>query len=280
MPTLLDPTDEIPNFGCSPEAIAAASRGQMVALPNGSDVRTDPGNPLVMLATALDRGTDPAKLEKLMDLADRWKAQQAEADFALAMNEAQSLMPCIVRDGVNPFLKTRYAKLETVNTAVKPVAAQHGFSLSFGDSESPKGPEWTRVVCDVSHVGGHTRRYHLDCPLDGAGMKGGQNKSGMQAIGSTLTYARRYLTLLIFNITVADEDLDGQTAESFACISEQESLEIEDLIRDKAANLPKFIDWLKSGGMCVGEPGIRTIAAKHFARVVKTLQQKKGPGER
>lgn len=252
----------------NPTLLDEPQAGQMVALPAGES-----RSPLAMLANQLERGVDPAKLGELIALVNGERARVAEADYAIAMNAAQSLMPCIVRDKVNPFLKTRYACLETVNSQVKPVAAQHGFSLSFGDSESPKGPDWTRVVCDVSHVGGHTRRYHLDCPLDGAGMKGGANKSGMQAIGSTLTYARRYLTLLIFNITVADEDLDGQAAESLDCITEADALEIEDLIRDKAVNLKKFLEWAEV-------PSIREIRQVNFAKVIHTLNQKKGPGDR
>jgi hypothetical protein len=35
-----------------------------------------PHDPLAMLAAALQSGHDPAKLEKLMDLADRWRSSR------------------------------------------------------------------------------------------------------------------------------------------------------------------------------------------------------------
>jgi hypothetical protein len=136
--------------------------------PAEPDTRRPPDNPLAMLSAALQSGTDPAKLEKLMDLADRWKAQQAAAEFATALNECQAVMPCVVKDRDNPFTKSRYATLENVNTVIRPVYTQHGFSLSFGTEDS-KLDGCLRVVCDVSHVGGHTRRYPWTARSTGPG---------------------------------------------------------------------------------------------------------------
>jgi len=230
-------------------------------------------NPLAMLSAQLERGVDPAKLEKLMDLAARWKAEQAEAAFTAAMAAAQADMPCIVRDAENTFTKARYARLETVNSQVKPIAAAHGFSLSFSEADSPKGADWVRVVCDISHIGGHTRQRHVDMPIDGAGMKGGQNKSGPQALGATLSYARRYLTVLIFNLTIANEDLDAAAAESLDCISERDAVEVENLIAEKGANLARFLEW-------AGVKSVRDIKARELPKVLKTLASKKGPNDR
>lgn len=65
----------------------------------------------------------------------------------------------------------------------------------------------------MHHVGGHCKRYEGDFPLYKAGAKGNDNKTAIQATGSTFSYARRYLTYLIFNLTVADEDTDGNGTE-------------------------------------------------------------------
>ncbi len=255
-PTLLD----------EPDAALAMRQTELME-------RADSGNPFAMLVSALDRGHDPATLGDLIALVNAERARVAEVAFNTAMNTAQSLMPCIVKDGVNPFLKTRYAKLETVNSQVKPVAAQHGFSLSFSEEDSPKGTDWVRIVCDISHTGGHTRKRHLDLPLDGVGMKGGQNKSGPQAIGATLAYGRRYLTTLIFNLTIADEDLDGQAAASLDTITEAEQLEIMDLVNDKQVNLPRFLEWAEV-------KSVADILRVNLAKTLDTLNRKKAPGER
>ena len=225
-----------------------------------------------MLAAAFERGEDPAKLGELIALVNAERARIAESAFTSAMRDAQAAMPCIVRDGVNPFLKTRYAKLETVNSIVKPVAAAHGFSLSFSEADSPRGADWVRVVCSVRHVGGHTERHHHDLPIDGVGMKGGQNKSGPQALGATLSYARRYLITHIFNLTIADEDLDGAAAESLDCISERDAVEVENLVAEKGANLARFLEW-------AGVASVRDIKARDLPKVLKTLNAKKGPND-
>ena len=53
------------------------------------------------------------------------------------------------------------------------------------------------------------RQHHIDLPLDNVGTKGTVNKTGVQATGSTNAYGRRYLVLMIFNVSTEDEDNDG-----------------------------------------------------------------------
>lgn len=236
-----------------------------------------PDNPLAVLHLAIQSGADPAKLEKLMDLADRYKSDRAAEAFAGAMNAVQAEMPCVVRDRENSHTKARYAALETVATAIRPVYARHGFSLSFGTEDS-KVEGCVRVICDVSHAGGHTRRYHLDAPTDGAGAKGGSNKTGIQAVGSSISYARRYLTLMIFNVTVANEDVDGQAADALNTITEADCLLIADLMADKKVDRDRFLQWLADGGMFVPsapERSLEYVGKKHLAKVLDTLNRKR-----
>ncbi len=239
------------------------------------ETESTPDNPLAILQSALERGTDPAKLEKLMDLAARWKSERAAEQFAGAMNEAQAVMPCIVKDKENTFTKKRYASLENVNTIIRPIYTRHGFSLTFGTEES-KRPDHVLVVCDVAHIGGCTRRYHLECPMDSDGMKGGSNKSNIQAMGSTVSYARRYLAVMIFNLTIADEDVDGNAADALDTITEAETLEVEDALTDSKANRERFLQWCHDGGHLVkGERKVSSIRAKSLAAVIDTLNRKK-----
>lgn len=232
-------------------------------------------NPIAMLNQLIQQGTDVDKLGKLMDLAERWKADQAASEFAAALNECQQVMPCVVKDRTNEFTKSKYATLENVNSIIKPVYTRHGFSLSYGMADSPV-EGCIRVVCDVAHTGGHTRRYHLDCPSDTAGAKGGSNKTGVQGLGSTVTYARRYLALMIFNVTVADQDMDGNAAENFDTITEAEVLEVEDEINDRAVDRVRFLDWCeKAGVLANNERKIEAITRKGLAKVLHILRMKK-----
>jgi hypothetical protein len=63
-----------------------------------------------------------------------------------------------------------------------------------------------KMICDVTHSGGFTKRYESEIPYDLAGSGGKVNKTKVQAFGSTTTYGRRYMEMLIFNIATADND--------------------------------------------------------------------------
>ncbi len=251
------------------QALADQQRS-LVTLPSELAVTPDTTNPLAMLHLALERGTDPNKLEKLMDLAERYKADRAAEEFNCAMNSAQQFMPVVVRDAANPHTNSRYARLENVQSVIRPVYTREGFSLTFGEEES-KLEGCRRIICDVAHRGGCVRRYHLDCPLDGAGIKGGQNKTGIQGLGSTISYARRYLTLMIFNVTIANEDLDGNAQAELESITRADVVEIESLIDEKKVDVRRFLEWAEV-------TKISDIKARDLAKVLDTLSRKKAPG--
>lgn len=174
-------------------------------------VGTEPMNPLALLSRAVEKGMDPGQLKALVDLHEQWRAARAVEAFNAAMNVCQAEMPTVVRDGHNTQTKSTYAKLENVTHTAKPIYTRHGFSLSFAEDDCPT-PGFKRTICDVRHAQGHCVRYHLDLALDGIGPKGNPigNMNAVQAGVSTGSYGQRVLTCRIFNITVADTDLDGQ----------------------------------------------------------------------
>lgn len=169
----------------------------------------DTGNILAVIArAAADPQVDVTKMERLFALQERMLARQAEEAFNRAMSDCQAEMPKVLRDATNPSTNSRYARLESLNKAAIPVYTRHGFSLSFGSADCPT-VDYHRITCVVSHKGGHTRNYQVDLPRDDMGAKGNQNKTKMHGAGSTFSYGRRYLTLLIFNISLVNEDDDG-----------------------------------------------------------------------
>lgn len=197
--------------------------------------------PLVILQTAVERGTDASQLEKLMDLQERWEKNQAEKAFNEAMYQCQQQMPAVVKDAQNSHTKTGYATLEAVQKTARPIYAPLGFSLCFGEDDCPR-PDWKRTVCDVSHVGGHTRRYHLDLPVDSSGS---MNK--VQGCISTTSYGQRRLLCMIFNVTIGDEDDDGQTASEV--IAPELADELAELIKKKGTSLQRVLDWAKRNSL-------------------------------
>lgn len=186
-------------------------------------------NPLVLIDKMIEKGVDADTLGKMMDLAERWKSNQAREAYAFAMNACQAEMPTVVRDKEGD-KKKKYAPLETVNFTIKPTYTKHGFSLSFGTLDS-KIPGHFSVKCDCRHLAGWSEPYILhDLPVDDVGPKGERNKTGIQGSVSTLTYGQRKLTCMIFNVTVADEDKDGRNHDP--AIEEADIVAINELIAD------------------------------------------------
>ncbi len=159
---------------------------------------------------ARDPSIDIDKLDRLLLMRERENARVAEQAFNTALAEAQTEMQPIGTDSDNPQTRSRYASYAALDRAVRPIYTRHGFALSFNTADAP-GAEQARIVCDVCHAGGHTRRYHVDMPVDGKGARGGDVMTKTHAMGSGISYGMRYLLRMIFNLAI-DQDDDGNAA--------------------------------------------------------------------
>ena len=162
----------------------------------------------VISKAARDPSVDIDKMERLIAMRERLLAQEAEMAFNVAMNAAQAEMRPIAANASNPQTRSRYATFDKLDRVLRPIYTEKGFSLSFDEGESPK-PDHVRVLCYVSHVGGHTRTYHRDMPADGKGAKGGDVMTKTHAAGAAGSYGARYLLKGIFNVAVGEDDDDG-----------------------------------------------------------------------
>jgi hypothetical protein len=172
------------------------------------ETASETATPAQMLAMAVAQGADPERLQKLLDLQERWEATQAKRSYTEAMNDAQGDMGRVSADATNPQTRSRYASYGKLDSVLRPIYVKHGFSLSFNEADSPK-PEHVRVVCRVSHRAGHTEEFHTDMPADGKGAKGGDVMTKTHAVGAAKQYGMRYLLKGIFNVAIGDEDTDG-----------------------------------------------------------------------
>lgn len=173
----------------------------------------------VIKDAAADPRVDVAKMQALLTMAREEEARAAEREFNVALAEAQAEMPRVTRDAKSD--KHKYVRLETVTKLLDPLIARNNFSLSFGMSNSPMDEHY-RITAALSHKSGHKRDYFIDLPADTKGAKGNDNKTAVQGIGSTISYGRRYLTLMIFNVAVRNEDDDGAGGEPAKAISAEQ----------------------------------------------------------
>lgn len=148
---------------------------------------------------ASDPSVDVAKLEKLIEMQERILRHNAEAAFNAAFAEMQPEIPVIAERGMTD--KGRFAELEDIVEAVRPILGKYGFALSHR-TEWP-APNQVRIVGILRHRGGHQQTSEFLSAPDQSG-----SKNGIQALGSAVSYGRRYTTKDLLCIVSRGEGKD------------------------------------------------------------------------
>lgn len=165
-------------------------------------------DPLVAMLErlAVSPDVDVAKLERLIAMQERILDRNAKAAFDAAFARMQAEIPVVIERGKADRGERggsyRYATLEDVVEAVRPVLQRHGFALSHR-TEYPDSR--VRVVGILSHTEGHSRESEFIGLADKSG-----GKNDLQALGSSNAYGRRYTTFDLLGIATRSADDDGQ----------------------------------------------------------------------
>ena len=194
----------------------------------------------VIAAAAADPNTDVAKLTALIALQRDQIAEAARIAFVRDMAAAQAKMVPVVRGAENTHTNSKYARLEDVDRAIRPIITEYGFSATFANPE--EADDGIVITCDLAHREGHIRHYRLAGRLDGVGAQGKANKTPIQALGSTVSYLRRYLKLMIFDLALTNEDNDGNAVNP---ISAHQLREIENALEQTGSDRAKFLAFMK-----------------------------------
>lgn len=192
----------------------------------------------------LDRTVDLDRVERMIEIKQKVDAKAAERSYYAAMSAAQAEMMPVVRNKRNDQTKSNYADIAAVAEAITPIYGRHGFAVSFATKAAPDG--CVGIICELMHADGHRKIYEHDIPIDGAGLRGNSNKTATQALGSTLTYGRRYALLLAFNIaTKEDRDGNAQQRQEPAkpMIDAAQIAELNALIESTGTDLAKFLEY-------------------------------------
>src|SRR5204863_4077142 len=120
-----------------------------------------------------------------------------------AMGRLAPKLPEIDRNGMShhgPF-----SRLIDCDRAIRPLLGDEGLSQSFDtDSSSIEKTGKVKIIMYVSHALGHQEVRHIELPIDTSG-----SKNPAQAVISTVSYGRRALTTMFFNLQSKDGDTDG-----------------------------------------------------------------------
>jgi ERF superfamily len=179
-----------------------------------TDVTLAPDAPLTSLIerASRDPNFDVGKFEVLVRLQMEVSAKEAVRSFNRAMAAAQSEMQPVLRDATNVHLRNKYATLAAIDADMRPIYTSHGFSVRFGSAPSPRDGDM-RVTITVAHADGYFEVNYLDCPTSMLGSQGGRTQmTSVQQVGAVVTYLRRYLQTMAFNVVLSDDvgDDDGE----------------------------------------------------------------------
>jgi hypothetical protein len=255
----------------APTVQSPASDGLALAPPAGA-----PDAILAMIERAArDPSVDIEKFERLMAMKDKVEADRASRAFAEAFAELGPELPTIDRSGTIvvysktdrekaggvpvgalPIQQTPYATLDDILEALRAPLAAHGFSLRFEYKTEPVGESYRIATTAVlRHRQGH----------ESTG-----SKNAVQAVGSAMTYGRRYALMAVLPIVShapTDRDDDGRAA-GRAPIDADDIVYVETLIRDTESDLPKFLETM-------GAASIAELTSAQYKRAVALLNEKK-----
>lgn len=215
--------------------------------------------PNEMIRLAIEQGADLEKLEKLLDIQERWEANQAKKAYVAAMAAFKENPPKIDKDKVvsHSGMSFKHASLANVTSKINEALSQHGLSASWKTTQSDQK---ITVICKITHDMGHSEETSLSAPADDSG-----KKNTIQAIGSTITYLERYSLLALTGLATEEQDDDGEG--STEVISEKQLSELCDLldsIDEPHSNLAKFM----------GVDDIENIRADEFQKAKAAVEAK------
>ena len=232
---------------------------------------------------AKDPAVDIEKFERLMAMKERVEGQRASLAFAEAFAELQLDLPVIDRNGsivvysktdrekpggvpagAQPIQETPYATLDDIIEALRKPLHAHGFSLRFEYETAADGRLATTAY--LRHRAGHEISAKSP-PLqhDSTG-----SKNNVQAVGSSLTYGRRYaLTAVVPIVSHApqDADDDGKAAGS-ALIDGDQLVQVQELLKETQMDPAEFFEK-------VGCVGYSDMTVKQWKWAVARLKDRK-----
>jgi hypothetical protein len=116
-------------------------------------------------------------------------------DLFAALIKAQAAMGCAVKDSKNPHFRSSYASLSAVIDAVIPVLNEHGVGVLQMPHLDETQVQLTTVLL---HSSGQMVSSTVATPMG--------KKNDAQAVGSAITYLRRYSLQAIMGLPVEDDD--------------------------------------------------------------------------
>lgn len=218
-----------------------------------------------MIAAVLERSDlDVQKLEKVIELKERLDAKAAEREFNIAMAELQNELPQI--DKLARGQNSKYARLEDIDSVIRPMLASRGFSRSM--TEEGRTDSHVSFALKIRHRAGHVEVTRGTFSIDKSATSsrtGGSVRTPTQDDGSTRSYAERYLLCDALGIVTRGVDNDGARTE---VISKDQVRDIEIALKDTKSDTAGFLKYM-------GVASIAEIRLADLKKATTAIEQKR-----
>lgn len=191
-----------------------------------------------------------------------------------ALVALQAALPNPKRDGVNDFFKkngkgSKFLSLDELALAVKPVLKEHGFAVTQ-TFDGVLDDDRVYLNTTLLHESGEWISSTLAMPTT--------KKNDPQAVGGSITYARRYALASILGV-VSDEDDDGNTAAAPpasrpATKPRPAQTPITNEQHDKIWELSKQITGSELGAQARIDEGVERLGLKSLDDMTATMANK------
>lgn len=251
---------------------------QVPALASGQSLAVSQTDRLIELAITSDASVE--KLEKLLELKERYDREEARKAFTAALAAFKGEGITIDKDKVVRFANNdgsetvySHASLGNIIEIATPALSKNGLSHRWVTEQDR---DFITVTCILTHKDGHSEQTSWSAYPDDSG-----KKNTIQKVASTVTYLERYTFLAITGLATKDmPDDDGRASESPPkepeTITEDQSNWIHAFISENELNMSVFKKWLRSAFKTAGVREIEDLPAQHFEKVTKKLSDTLG----
>lgn len=243
--------------------------------PLGSNLPAPTAEPPATVLQAIvqmakDPDLDVAKFSALIEMQQRAETRQAEIEFSRALAALAAKMPRVKKNGRVELIDKQgvsrgtyaFAKWEDIDKVIRPLMTEEGFTLSFDSQPRSADGGGLIVTGTLLHRDGHSRSASMPLALDT-----GPGRNNLQAMGSTLSYGKRYVAEMLLNIVREGEDDDGFAGGSEP-ISAEETAELNRGLTETKSSLDAFLGFM-------GVAALPDIQRRDLTKARNAIEQKR-----
>jgi succinate dehydrogenase flavin-adding protein (antitoxin of CptAB toxin-antitoxin module) len=211
------------------------------------------------------------KLQVMLQMQRELIAERRREAFQTAFVEMSAKMPQVKRDGTVELVTKdgrrsgsyKFTRWEDMDKVMRPILSEYGFALNFAQADNPNGG--VTVIGTLMHRDGHSISSQRTLPPDT-----GPGRNALQAIGSSISYAKRYVAEGLCNIVRGGEDDDAISA-YMRKVTDKQVKELERLIKETDTDLAYFLQIMVTEQISE----LSELPERDYARLINALNERK-----